>query len=137
MGTVGLLILLLLPTLAFADDLTDVEFVTCYDGDTCTVNLTCVPAVFGRNLPVRLRGIDAPEINGKCDQEKAKAMAAREYLKFRMKSAKALVLTNAGRDKYFRLDVTIMADGVNLNDDMVAMGFARTYDEKQRGSWCP
>ena len=39
-------------------------FHECYDGDPCTISLPGLPDVFGDHIPVRLVGIDAPEIKG-------------------------------------------------------------------------
>lgn len=136
MTPVFLVLLLLLPVSALADDLIGVEFVRCFDGDTCTVDIRNVPAVFGKHLGVRLRGIDAPEIHGKCHAEITAAIAARDYLQDKMQRAKTLNFKDPKRDKYFRLDVTIIADGVDLNQEMVATGHARAYDGRQRQSWC-
>ena len=38
------------------------------DGDTIKVDVANLPEVFGKNLSVRLRGIDAPSLRGKCQQ---------------------------------------------------------------------
>ena len=56
----------------------DVLFTGCYDGDTCTVELRgCdLPDIF-RKMPVRVNGIDTPEIKGKCQREKALAIEAK------------------------------------------------------------
>src|SRR5437016_2415285 len=51
-----------------------------YDGDTCTVTLPGLPDVFGERISIRLVGIDAPEIKGRCEQEKRLAMQARDFL---------------------------------------------------------
>lgn len=119
------------------NDLIGVELVSCFDADTCTVNIQNLPDVFGRKLPVRLAGIDAPEINGQCEEEKAKALAAKTYLNSRLKHAKVLAFKDATRDKYFRLDVVIIADGKNVNQELVEMGFARPYKGGKRQGWCP
>ena len=49
--------------------------VSCYDGDTCTVDRYVLP---GRNR-VRLRNADTPEIEGKCAAEKRLAQRARAF----------------------------------------------------------
>ncbi len=136
-GTPVLLVLVLLvPLLATAEELDGVRVVDCYDGDTCTVNIHGLPTVFGAKLPIRLRGIDAPELKGRCPAESAKALAAKAYLAARLTHAKTVRLIHVGRDKYFRLLVTILADGANINEELVAMGLARPYDGGARQSWC-
>ena len=64
---------------AFAENLPNVQWLGCHDGDTCAFNIL-LPAIFGTDIGVRLSGIDAPEILGKCDKEKQLALMARDYL---------------------------------------------------------
>lgn len=60
-----------IPTFAFADTLIDnVRVVSCYDGDTCRIDLPreafnddWAYRVFGEDLSIRLRGIDTPELD--------------------------------------------------------------------------
>lgn len=121
---------------AFAEDFRAVEVVKVYDGDTITVNLPDLPAVFGKHLSVRLRGIDAPEIKGQCEREKTQALVARGALKAMLQRATFIELRNVSRDKYFRVDATVFVDGRDLNAYMVAQGFARPYDGGTRQGWC-
>ncbi len=53
------------------------DVVRVYDGDTLTVDAHPWPHITVRTS-VRVDGIDAPEIRGKCDSEKALAREARE-----------------------------------------------------------
>lgn len=39
--------------------------VSVYDGDTMTVTIPDVPPLLGENIPVRVRGIDTPEMKDK------------------------------------------------------------------------
>lgn len=48
--------------------------VSVYDGDTFKVNIDDYPAIVGEAISIRIRGIDAPEIRGKCLSEKVKAI---------------------------------------------------------------
>ena len=132
----ALVLLLSLPFSALADDLIGVEFVKVHDGDTLIINLPALPPVFGHHLGVRLRGIDTPELHGKCEAEARKARAARDYVIQRLSQAKAVALKDPARDKYFRLDVTVMVDGVNLNQDLIQRGYARPYTGQRRQGWC-
>lgn len=121
---------------AQAEDLTGVEFVKAYDGDTLTVNIPGLPAVFGHHLSVRLAGLDAPEIKGRCDQEKYLAMLARSVLNAKLRKAKEIILQDVKPDKYFRLDAIVLADGVNINQEMLDSGLARPYSGGKRKGWC-
>ena len=77
----SLAILLLLSLPAWATTFENVVLVRCYDGDTCTFNLPGIHPFFGKKISARIRGIDTPEIRGKCAAEKRKAKAARDYLR--------------------------------------------------------
>lgn len=117
---------------------TDVVVVGCYDGDTCTVSLPGLPAVFGERLPIRLAGIDTPEIHGKCEQEKRRAIEARDVLLGLIRQASRIELHEPGRDKYFRLDVRMVADGQDLGAELVRLGLAVPYfGGRKEHDWCP
>lgn len=49
------------------------QVVSVYDADTFRVNLQNFPDIAGKNMPIRVNGVDAPEIRGKCTYEKALA----------------------------------------------------------------
>jgi endonuclease YncB( thermonuclease family) len=69
--------------------LTDVQFLYCYDGDTCTFNIPYVHPLLGKKIAVRFRGIDTPEIKGKCEKEKAIAQEAKKLVNQMLKQATA------------------------------------------------
>ena len=134
---IGVLLLVgLLPSVGLAEDLSNVQWLYCHDGDTCAFNIL-LPAVFGTEIGVRLSGIDAPEIAGRCQLEKDLAMEARDFLLARLKAAKSIVLQNVFRDKFFRIEATVLADGLNLNQLMVSQGYAVLYSGNgPRRNWC-
>lgn len=132
---------LIIPILAYstafcwAEDLANVQWLACYDGDTCSFNVL-LPAVFGTDIGVRLSGIDAPEIQGKCDKEKQLALQARTFLLSQIKGA-TVTLQNVFRDKYFRIEASVMANGINLNQLMVQKGYAVLYNGTgPKHDWC-
>ena len=106
------------------------------DGDTLAVE---VPVWLGVALTtrVRLRGIDAPELHGRCQREKDLATQAKRRLA--EETTPQVRLTNIEGDKYYgrvEADVTTVPDGLNLSDAMLASGLARPYDGGKRGDWC-
>lgn len=118
-----------------AEDLTHVQLIGCHDGDTCAFNVL-LPPVIGGNVGVRLAGIDTPEIHGKCDHEKERAIQAREFLSAQLAGAQ-IVLADVSRDKFFRIDATVIANGVNINALMVERGYAVPYHGSgPRHDWC-
>lgn len=135
-------LLLVLGLWAFAipawayDDIAGVRYVKCYDGDTCTFELQDVPSIF-EHIEVRFRGIDTPERKGKCPQETAKAQAARLIVMSYLEQAKTITLTKVNRDKYFRLNAYVLADGRNLSDELIRLGYAVEYwGTGPKKDWC-
>ena len=88
MKTLFTLALLILPALAGAVDFSGVTFHDCYDGDTCKFTIPGVHPLLGEKIPVRFRGIDTPEIRGKCQAEKDRAVLARDFLRRLLEGAK-------------------------------------------------
>ena len=131
-----LAILLFLSLPARATTFEKVVLVRCYDGDTCTFNLPGIHPFFGEKIGVRIRGIDTPEIRGKCAVEKRKAKTARDYLRRLLKSASRIDLVDVKRGKYFRIIATIMADGVDVVPLMIEKGLGRLYQGGKRRGWC-
>ena len=54
------------------------KVIKVYDGDTITVEAYPWPGITA-NASVRVDGVDTPEIRGKCESEKRKAVEAREW----------------------------------------------------------
>ena len=73
-----------------------------YDGDTLKVSATIWPGITWAGS-VRVLGVDTPEIRGKCPEEKAKAIAAREFVKLTIRKhsiGDEVVLHNVKLGKY-------------------------------------
>lgn len=122
-------------SVAHAEDLTNVVWIDCYDGDTCNFGVF-LPAIFSP-IGVRFSGIDTPEINGKCAKEKALAIEARDFLVAKMEAAKSIVVQHVSRDARFRIDGTVVADGINLNKLLIEKGYAVPYNGTgKKNDWC-
>lgn len=134
----GLLVAALFsPTIA-ASDLLDVKLVRVHDGDTIIVDLPkTIPPLFGDDMPVRLYGIDAPEMNSKDGCEKSKALQARNLLT-QLLSGKRIDLRNVKRDKYFRINADVFANGIQVKDALLQKHLAYPYfgETKQKINWC-
>lgn len=128
--------LLSFPSNAANPSLTPIAVTSIYDGDTFTVNIRDCPAVFCERISVRINGIDAPEMRGKCAQEKAKARQAKQFLVGRLRSGKVLELRNVERDKYFRLRADVFVDGTDVGKEMLDKSLVRPYGGGKRGGWC-
>ena len=114
-----------------------VIFHGCHDGDTCTFTLPTVPPPFGNRIPVRLAGVDTPEMHGKCDREKILARKAQATTEGVLQEAKQIELVDMRRDKYFRILAGIRADGRDLAQLLIKAGLAVPYDGGTKtAKWC-
>ena len=129
-------LLFLFPFLLLATEFKDVIWHRCYDGDTCTYTIVNVPDLFGDKIPVRVRGIDTPEIRGKCDIEKSRAKQVRDFVRDLHSQATKIDLKDCERGKYFRLVCDVFLDRENLSEILIERGYARKYDGGKRESWC-
>lgn len=106
------------------------------DGDTIVVS---AKIWLGHKIEtlVRIRGIDAPEIKGKCFSEKRLAKEAKAFLEGIL-SSKEISLFEISNDKYAgRVLARIKtSDYQDIGNLLIEKGFARSYDGKKRGSWC-
>lgn len=112
-------------------DFRNVEFVSCHDGDTCTF------LVGGDPTPVRLAGIDAPEIGrrAKCARERELAESAKQYLEWHLRRAKRIDLVDV-KPGLNRLRARVMVDGKDLSMMALVKGRVREYHGGKRGGWC-
>lgn len=108
-----------------------------YDGDTITVDLPGLPPLIGREIPVRINGINTPEIKGRCEHERQLARQAKGVVARVLSKAKRIVLVDVGRDKYFRIDAFVVADGVDVGAELIRRGLAVPYDGGTKTNpWC-
>lgn len=110
----------------------------CYDGDMCTVTLNdpFLPPVLGDHIPVRLAGIDTPELKGDCAAERALPIQALDFLVARLATAVRVDLHSPARDKYFRLNGRLLADGQDLSLALITANLARSYDGGKKLPFC-
>ncbi|WP_233249153.1 thermonuclease family protein [Desulfobulbus oligotrophicus] len=100
-----------------------VRVVGVTDGDTLRV------VIEGQEVKIRLYGIDAPESGqafGKASQQALKQIT----------SGRQISIKVLDRDRYGRLVALVFADGANVNEAMVASGFAWAYPQYCKQSFC-
>lgn len=108
-----------------------------YDGDTIRFDIPGVHPLLGRNIPVRLRGVDTPEIRGHCSRENRLAAEARAMVRKLLERSARITLRRTGRGKYFRILADIEADGVDLKSALLQAGLAVPYDGGRKSwNWC-
>lgn len=115
-----------------------VSYVKNYDADTITFNIKGVPNIIGKNISVRVRHIDSPEIKTKNACEKQAARVAKKLIENLLKTAKRIDLENIDKDKYFRLLADVKVDGQDLKQVLLKNNLAYTYegDTKKKIDWC-
>ena len=115
------------------------QVLSVIDGDTIEVRAVIWLGQVVRTR-VRLAGIDAPELRGKCARERALAERARAYLLARVGGEdRAWVrLRDIRYGKYAGrvLARVETAGGEDLGRGLMAAGLARPYAGRARVSWC-
>lgn len=112
------------------------EVTSIYDGDTFRVNINDWPAIVGQRVPIRVKGIDTPELRGKCQTEKELARKAKQHTVQLLRGAKIIELQNIGRGKYFRILADVSVDGRDLGESLVKNGLAVKYYGVAKIDWC-
>jgi endonuclease YncB( thermonuclease family) len=112
------------------------KVISVYDGDTFRVDIDSLPPIVGKNIAIRLNGVDTPEIRGKCKYEKDLAVKARDFVRNKLANAKEIKLTKLQRGKYFRVVADVMVDGVSLEQELLENKLAYKYTGGKKSSWC-
>lgn len=115
-----------------------VDFVRNYDGDTITFLVPNIHPLLGRDISVRVFGLDTPEIktNDYCEGKAAKR--ARDFVKEKLTNAFRIDLQDVKRDKYFRILAKVNYDGRDLSEILLKEKLAYPYfgKTKQHVDWC-
>lgn len=127
-----LFILLLIFNIAYSQtyrgEITDFELVRVRDGDTFVINIEGIPEVFGKEIAIRIRGIDTPEKNDEREEIRSIAIAAKEELEKLLYSNEKITLYNLGRDKYFRLLASVKVGNIDAAEYLIKKGLAKKYN---------
>jgi endonuclease YncB( thermonuclease family) len=109
------------------------EVVRVIDGDTFEARVRIWPGM-DVTTRVRLRGIDAPELHARCEDERVKALAARDA----PAGGRFDRHRRVGQDKYGgRVDADVStARTPNVSEALYDGGYARRYYGGRRESWC-
>jgi len=115
-------------TVEFTFQIKGGRVIKCYDADTITIasKLPYDASPLYR-LSVRLNGIDAPEIKGKCAEEKEVAKEARDFVS-NLVLNKYVRLENIESEKYGRILADVYIGDVCLNELLIKERYAVKYD---------
>lgn len=107
------------------------------DGDTfsASVNLDADTTV---SVRVRLRNVDTPEMNGDCEYERSRAIAARDRLSEIIPVGSMVELSNVKDDKYLgRIDANVAnSRGRDVGEILIREKYGRKYNGGKRKPWC-
>lgn len=113
------------------------KITSIYDGDTFRVNIKEYSPIIGERIPIRINGIDTPEMRGKCVKEKTLAREAKQLTVSLLRTAKTIELKNIQRGKYFRIVADVYADNQNLAYILIKNKLAVKYDGGTKiKDWC-
>jgi endonuclease YncB( thermonuclease family) len=113
----------------------DADVVHVVDGDTFEARAAIW---LGQSIEIRVRiaGVDAPELHARCDEERVRAVAARDWLIRRIEGTEVR-LSEVHYDKYGgRVDATVHDGRGDVGAALIAAGLARPYRGGRRGGWC-
>lgn len=116
------------------------------DGDTIEIKAQVWPLMYAIE-PSRIRGVNAPEIHGRCLAEKVAALDASAFVAALISQSTdrdgdrpVVLLSDIERDKFGRILATITvpsASGpIDLSERLIGAGHARPYHGEKRLSWC-
>lgn len=109
------------------------KITSVYDGDTCTATIDLGFNFNANAAKLRLLGINTPELRGVSDQEKQRALAARDFLRKKVLN-QTVLMKSEKKGKYGRYLVTLWAfdsygqpEEVSVNQQMIDSGHAEEY----------
>jgi endonuclease YncB( thermonuclease family) len=109
------------------------------DGDTVEVSARWLPIELGKNISIRLHGIDTPESGGraKCQSESQLAAQAKQFVQQQIAGSKRHAIIIRSWDKYGgRILGDVMLDGVSLSQLLINRGYAKPYSGDKKTTWC-
>jgi endonuclease YncB( thermonuclease family) len=119
----------------------EADVISVTDGDTMKIAAMPWPDVVTvRDL--RIRGIDTPELRGKCQHEKELAAAAKSFVVDLVnKNKKRVKLTVIGCNAaegggFSRCLANVTVGAVPIAGALIEKGLARTNSGEPRSSWC-
>ncbi|MFY0656258.1 MAG: thermonuclease family protein [Neptunomonas phycophila] len=112
------------------------KVVSVYDGDSFRADIAGVHPLLGKDIGIRVYGVDTPEIRGKCDSEKAAAKNVKRFVEQVLRTANTIELREVRRDKYFRINAVVVVDGRSLGAMLIQRNMAYPYFGKTKREWC-
>ena len=109
------------------------KIIHVYDGDTFRCDINGYNAILGKNIGIRISGVDTPEMRDK--NNRYLANKAKNFTRKKLMSAKIIELRNMRRGKYFRIVADVYVDDKNLGDLLIENHLANPYDGGTKAKW--
>jgi endonuclease YncB( thermonuclease family) len=117
-------------------DATVERVIAIADAKTFILSLKDLPPIVGENIPVRVNGIDTPDLTGGRRETRELAFGGRQTVIAEFKAAKVIKLKNMRRDPgAFRIIADVEVDGRNLAKILLDGGYAKSYTGGTRPKW--
>ncbi|MEN0087646.1 MAG: thermonuclease family protein [Pseudomonadota bacterium] len=109
---------------------------SAHDGDSLRAQVMVWPSQL-MEATIRLRGVDTPELNSKCEAERRLAQRARDFVRSHI-VGQAVTLTDVSKGKYYgRVIASVtLHDGGSLGDMLLREGLGLAYNGGKRTDWC-
>ncbi|MFQ5560126.1 MAG: thermonuclease family protein [Nitrospinota bacterium] len=113
-------------------------YVDNVDAETVTFKLSSLHPISGEKIDIKINGIDTPEIDGKCEQEKVLAMRAKKQVAHLLRFAQMIQLNNVRQEKGFPVVADFFVDGISLKGLLIANNLAEESEPgAKKKEWCP
>lgn len=109
--------------------------VSNHDGDTIKIDISGWPDIIGKGIPVRVGGIDTPEMNDSDQLNRRVARDAGLFVTQVCPTGSLLYIKDSWRGKYFRIGGTVSCNGVDVAKKLIEKGLATPYDGKTKTKW--
>lgn len=107
------------------------------DGSTFTVTIRDYPPIIGERIPVRISGIDTPDLKDPRPEIRRLAQRSRQVTASELRTAKIIKLRNMRRDKSFRIIADVELDGHSLARTLIEGGYAKPSFGEGKIRWEP
>lgn len=101
------------------------------------VRITCVhdgDSFIVERERIRIENIDTPELNGKCEAERARAVTSRNAL-LDLLNGGEVSIRRSGQDRHGRTLARVTVNGADVGDALIRSGHARRWTGR-REPWC-